>query len=118
MGTPNYRAQASPQEEIALEFVPTDREGLVHEIPWDELEDGVYSTETYTEGSIAEEHLDHFMKELKHAVEQDLPGGVGTFSVQTWQKDLKRADLDLEWEAGGEPQSFIQYTYIHRNVAP
>jgi quinol-cytochrome oxidoreductase complex cytochrome b subunit len=118
MGTPAYKAQASPQEEIALHFVPWDREGLIHEIPWDELAPGTYSTEGYTQGSIPEEHLDEFMVELKEAVEHDLPGGVAELTITVWQKELSRTDLDLTWPANGEEQTFHQHTYIHQNVAP
>jgi hypothetical protein len=117
MGSPAYKAQASPQEEIALEFVPNDREGLIHEVPFDELQDGTYSTDTYTEGS-AGEYLDEFMIELAHAMDDDLPGGVAHLTITTWQRDLQRVDLDQEWVTDGEEQSFSQHTYIHRNTAP
>ena len=53
MGTPAYKAQASPQEEIALEFVPYDRHGEIQDVPWDELVDGTYEATSYTEGSVA-----------------------------------------------------------------
>jgi ubiquinol-cytochrome c reductase cytochrome b subunit len=120
MGTPNYRAQAPPAEEIGLEFVPTDREGLIHEVPWDELAEGSYSTATHTKGSIGEEHLDRFMSELQEAVESEheLSNGVATLIVSPWQRELKRVDLDTTWREGGEEHSFHQHTYIHRNAAP
>lgn len=120
MGTPNYRAQAPPAEEIALEFVPTDREGRIHEVPWDELVEGSYSTATHAEGSIAEEHLDRFMSELQGAVEseRELPSGVATLTITPWQRELKRVDLDTTWQEDGEEQAFHQHTYIHRHTAP
>jgi quinol-cytochrome oxidoreductase complex cytochrome b subunit len=119
MGTPNYKAQAPPAEEIALEFVPVDREGKIHEIPWEELVPGVYDTETFVEGSVDHaEHLSEFMVELAEAVEHDLPGGAATLTIQDWQRDLRRVDLDITWPEEGEEKAFHQHTYIHRDAAP
>jgi quinol-cytochrome oxidoreductase complex cytochrome b subunit len=119
MGTPAYKAQAPPAEEIALEFVPGDREGRIHEIPWEELEPGTYDTETFVAGAMQyPEHLEEFMVELGEAMEKELPGGVATFTIQPWQKELKRVDLDITWPEGGEEKTFHQNTYIHRNSAP
>ena len=119
MGTPAYKAQASPQEEIALEFVPWDREGKIHEIPWDELLDGTYGTETFVAGAIEyPKHLEEFMVELQEAVEDELPGGVGILTIRTWQRELRRTELDLTWPEEGEEQTFHQRTYIHRATAP
>ncbi len=117
MGTPAYKAQASPQEEIALEFVPTDREGAIHELSWDELAEGTYDTETFVSGAMMyPKGLETFMVELREAIEKELPGGVGTLTITVWQKDLKRIDLDLRWTEGGEEHTFQQHTYIHRNM--
>jgi ubiquinol-cytochrome c reductase cytochrome b subunit len=119
MGSPAYKAQASPQEEIALEFVPYDRHGEIQDVPWDELVDGTYEATSYTKGSVAGEHLDGLLLNLQEAManEPDLAGGVATLSIKTWQKDLKRIDLDITWQEGGESRSFNQYTYIHQAEA-
>lgn len=119
MGTPAYKAKASPPEEVALEFVPTDREGRIHEIPWDGLEEGVYDTDTFTEGATNNpEHLEAFMVGLREAMEVELPDGVAVLTVQIWQRELKRVDLDITWPEGGEEHTFKQHTYIHRSSAP
>jgi quinol-cytochrome oxidoreductase complex cytochrome b subunit len=119
MGTPAYKAQASPPEEVALEFVPTDREGMIHEIPWDGLEDGVYATDTFVDGATADhEPLEEFMVELSAAMEEQIPGGVAALTIQTWQNELKRVDLDITWPEDGGERAFQQHTYIHRNSAP
>ena len=117
MGTPAYKAQAPPPQEIALEFVPDDREGAIHEIPWDELLPGEYDTETFVAGAmIYPKHLEEFMVDLRKAVEEELPeGGVGKLTITLWQKELKRIDLDLQWMENGEEHTFQQHTYIHRN---
>ena len=51
------------------------------------------------------------------ANEPDLAGGVATVSIRTWQKGLKRIDLDLTWQEGGESRAFNQHTYIHQAEA-
>jgi hypothetical protein len=118
MGSPAYKAQASPAEEIALEFVPWDREGLIHEIPWAELEEGTYDTETFVGRAMAHpKHLEEFMIELGHEVDK-LPAGVATLTITLWQRELKRVDLDITWQEGGTAKSFQQHTYIHQNTAP
>ena len=119
MGTPEYKAQAPPAEEIALEFVPWDREGRIHEIPWDELEPGTYDTDTFMAGAMAyPKHLEEFMIELGKAVDKHLPGGVATLTIRPWQKGLQRVDLDLAWPEADEERTFDQYTYIHQDAAP
>ncbi|MGD2206642.1 MAG: cytochrome bc complex cytochrome b subunit [Anaerolineae bacterium] len=122
MGSPNYKVQAPPEQEVALEFLPTDREGHIHEIPWEELIPGSWDTETYDEGTMqVSEHLDEFMADLQRVMEKeqgDLPGGVATITIQIWQRNLKRVDLDIVWQGGGKEQTFNQYTYIHKATAP
>jgi hypothetical protein len=63
-------------------------------------------------------HLEEFMVELGKAMEEELPGGVATFTIQPWQKELKRVDLDLAWPVDGDEQTLHQHTYIHQNAAP
>lgn len=122
MGSPAYKAQATPQEEIALEFVPYDREGHIHEVPWEELEEltnASYETETAVTGAATyPEHFGEFMLALSEAIEKDLPGGTGLVTITIWQSELNRVDLDLTWPEDGEQRTFNQYTYIHQNTAP
>ena len=58
------------------------------------------------------------MVELQEAVEDELPGGVGILTIRTWQRELRRTELDLTWPEEGEEQTFHQRTYIHRAAAP
>jgi quinol-cytochrome oxidoreductase complex cytochrome b subunit len=122
MGSPAYKAQAAIEEEIALEFVPFDREGHIHEIPWAELETGSYDTATFEEGAgDLPEHLATFMADLQETMtdEQDhLPGGEATLTITTWQRNLKRVDLDITWQEAGQEETFNQYTYIHEYTTP
>lgn len=116
MGSPNYKAQASPQEELALEFVPYDREGVIHEVPWEELAPGTYDAASHAKGALEQKHLDRFMVELSTELgrEQELVNSAATVTIRTWQRDLKRIDLDIVWQEGSEENSFNQYTYIHK----
>jgi len=135
MGTPAYKAKASAEEEIALEFVPYDRHGEINEVPWDQLIDGDYGTENFTESSVIAvdpahsgseageppEQLIEFMGDLSKAMEKDqddLPGGVAMVSIRIWQRELKRVDIKITWQEEGEEQEFFQHTYIHRAFAP
>jgi ubiquinol-cytochrome c reductase cytochrome b subunit len=121
MGSPAYKVQASPAEEVALEFVPVDRHGAIDEVPWEQLIDGSYDTTTFSQETLQRAaRLERFMLELQKVVGQEktgLPGGVATLTITTWQRDLKRVDLDIVWQEGGQQQSFNQYTYIHVDAA-
>jgi hypothetical protein len=60
------------------------------------------------------------MVELQKVMEKEqehLSDGVATLTITTWQRDLKRVDLDITWQEGGEQQTFNQYTYIHQAAA-
>jgi len=115
MGTPAYKVQAPPAEEIALEFVPFDRHGEIQDVPWAELIDGAYDTETFVAGAMKyPKHLEELMVGLGKAVEQDLPGGTATLTITTWQRDLKRIDLDLVWPGD---ETFNQYIYVHKDAS-
>lgn len=118
MGSPAYGLRVPPAEEIALEFVPWDRHGEVHEIPWEELDDGSYDTETFVAGAMMyPEHLEEFMVSLGKAMKKELPNGVATVDITTWQRDLKRIDLGIVWQESGTEHSFSQYTYIHMDAS-
>ena len=119
MGSPAYKVQVSPEDELALEFVPFDRHGEIHEVPWGELVDGSYDTATFSEADLAQaEHLKELIAQLREAMEkeQELSQGVATLTITPWQRDLKRVDLDIAWEQGGEQRAFNQHTYIHKDT--
>ncbi|MCP4543502.1 MAG: cytochrome bc complex cytochrome b subunit [Chloroflexi bacterium] len=122
MGTPAYRLETPPAEEIALEFVPTDRHGEINELGWDNLVDGVYEIsigETAPTEPVASIDLDQFITKLASAMTHEsdrLPDGTATLTIATWQQDLKRIDLDIAWEEDGMEHTFNQYTYIHKNT--
>jgi hypothetical protein len=121
MGSPNYGVAVSADQEVALEFLPTDREGAIHEIPWQDLADGTYSTTSASEGALPNEHLAEYMADLQARMEkeqEEMPGGVATLTIETWQRALKRVELELTWQAGGQESTFSQYTYIHETTAP
>jgi hypothetical protein len=48
----------------------------------------------------------------------EMPGGVATLTIQSWQRALKRVELELTWQEGGQESDFMQYTYIHEATAP
>jgi quinol-cytochrome oxidoreductase complex cytochrome b subunit len=122
MGTPAYRLDTPPAEEIALEFLPTDRHGAIHELNWSDLADGVYSVSaeaiTMSERDISPKLL-ALVVLLEDAITyeaESLPNGVATLTITTWQRDLKKVNLDIAWEMNGEEHSFSQYTYIHKDT--
>lgn len=115
MGSPAYKVEALPAEEIALEFVPDDREGAIHELAWDELLDGSYQTAEIPESDLAQaEQLKELLLKLQTAVEDKIPGGTATLTITTWQRDLKRIDLAIA-ESEAEA-TFNQHTYIHKDT--
>ncbi|MEE8389551.1 MAG: cytochrome bc complex cytochrome b subunit [Anaerolineae bacterium] len=124
MGTPAYGLSTPAAEEITLEFVPPDQRGAIHKLGWEDLVDGVHDTSALSVGSATENEstpakLTAFMAALTDAVAREaeqLPGGVATLTIRTWQRDLKRVDLDIVWEIDGVEHTFNQYTYIHKDA--
>lgn len=119
MGTPAYGLGTPAAEEIALEFVPFDREGAIHELGWDDLVDGVYDTNTFSGDTVNKVRLTELMMSLTDAMAAkavQLPAGVATLTITTWQRDLKRVDLEIVWEAEGVEHTFQEYTYVHKDT--
>lgn len=123
MGTPAYKISLPPTEEIALEYVPYDRHGAIHELGWNDLADGVHDVSVGTvvasQPDVPKE-LTRFMAKLADAIAHEsgeLPDARATLTIITWQRDLKRVDLDIAWELDGEPHTFNQYMYLHKDTS-
>lgn len=117
MGTPRYGLQTPPTEEIMLEFLPRDREGHIHEVPYEELIDGTYDTSTFTP-SVTPTDLEKLVTALKAKVEseRELTDGRAELAIQTWQRDLKKVTLTISWTEEDQVVSSASDVYIHRQA--
>ena len=117
MGTPSYGLGTPPAEAIIVEFVPGDREGRIHELPYEALIDGTYDTSTFTASSPASS-LEEFLAALKARIESEegLPDGRAELTIHVWQRDLKKVDLTVSWTEEGQTVSRAEDVYIHREA--
>lgn len=117
MGLPLYAVESPPAEEVVQEFMPEEGVGPIREIPWSELEPGIYSTETFV-GSVPMSEFEHVLIELKERIERDpgLQGGVGIITIEAAQPGLKRIRFQIDYsDREGKPAQFIKDFYLHES---
>jgi len=117
MGTPNYGLATPPAEEIILEFAPGDREGHIHELPYEALIDGAYDTSDLSPLP-SSPPLEEFLAALETKIESEegLPDGQAELTIQTWQRDLKKITLSISWAEEGQTVTKTENLFIHRQT--
>ncbi len=117
MGLPLYAVQSPPAEEVVQEFMPEEGVGPLREVPWSEIETGIYDTRTFT-GSVPLSEFEEVMLEFKRRIESDpgLLNGYGIITVEAAQPGLKRIKYEIDYTgADGKPAQFIKPFYLHEN---
>ncbi len=117
MGTPNYGLATPPADEIILEFAPGDREGHIHELPYEALIDGAYDTSDLSTLP-SSPPLEEFLAALAAKIESEegLPDGQAELTIQTWQRDLKKINLSISWTEEGQTVTKAENLFIHRQT--
>lgn len=67
MGSPEYRVQSSPDQEVSQEMLPQEGHSLLKEVPYEDLEPGTYLPGEHVEGN---PHLTHALEEFEHVMNQ------------------------------------------------
>lgn len=117
MGLPLYAVQSPPAEEVVQEFMPEEGVGPIREVPWSELEVGVYDTRTF-EGSVPLSEFEHVLLDFEERIATDpgLPNGSGIITIEAAQPGLKRIKFQIDYTGSdGKPQQFIKPFYLHEN---
>ncbi len=117
MGLPLYAVQSPPAEEVVQEFMPEEGVGPIREIPWSELEIGVYDTRTF-EGSVPYSEFERVILDFKERIARDpgLPNGSGIITVEAAGPGLKRIKFQIDYtDIDGKPAQFIKTFYLHES---
>ncbi len=117
MGLPLYAVQSPPAEEVVQEMMPEEGVGPIREIPWSELEVGVYSTETF-QGSMPYSELEKAIFDFKERIESSpgLPGGAGIVTIEPSAPGLKHIQFQIDYTGpDGKPAQFLKSFYLHEN---
>jgi quinol-cytochrome oxidoreductase complex cytochrome b subunit len=128
MGLPQYGIETPAATRIVQDIAPEEGSGPLHEVPFDQLQQGTYIVnETPTEDLCPE--LDFGCPELEEvfaeytlmvneAIESgDLPNGEGIMVIEDWQADLKKVTMRILWDdpESGEGKEYFKHVYLHRN---
>lgn len=129
MGTPQYAVRAAPATEIVQELIPEEGAGLVRELGYVHLPNGVYdTTQEMLPAATREEYeksnpgfvelLDEFKKLTIENDEMDKdfnePRSILTISQE--QPHLKRIKWDITWkDAKGKDGKFTRSFFIHED---
>jgi quinol-cytochrome oxidoreductase complex cytochrome b subunit len=127
MGTPFYRVESPPAEEVVQLMLPEEGTGPVRSTPWDQLTLGEWDSRTDVPGSDSAASADvnelmaHYqeliVEENAKAMEKQIPGlpdGYGKMIIEDWQDGLKKLTMRVFWTPeGSDEQTFEKPFYIH-----
>jgi quinol-cytochrome oxidoreductase complex cytochrome b subunit len=120
IGTHNYGIDLPPAERIAQNLAPQEGVGPLHEVPFDQLQVGLYDidhTDTAELPDVLRRVFDMFSNQVRAADRQGkLSKPTGVMMVEDWQADLKRVTLRMGWEKpdGSGRMSFERMVHLHR----
>jgi hypothetical protein len=120
MGTHTYGIDLPPAERIAQNLAPQEGAGPLHEVPFGQLQVGLYDID-HTDAAELPDVLgrvfDMFSNQVRAAGRQGkLSKPTGVMMVEDWQADLKRVTLRMGWEKpdGSGRISFERMVHLHR----
>jgi ubiquinol-cytochrome c reductase cytochrome b subunit len=130
MGTPSYAVRAAPATEIVQELIPEEGAGLVRELGYDRLPNGVYDTtakEIVPAATLAvyEKKNPRFVELLNEfkkltadfdKEDRDFNEPHSMLTVSQEQPHLKRIKWDITWkDAKGKDGKFSRSFFIHED---
>ena len=123
MGTPQYAAQAAPSVEIVQEMMPEEGAGIIRELGYSELPNGVYDSRDDLPAMYPEEEyhgLHEILVEFEHSVDfwmdadPDFNEAYAVLTVVQDQAQLKRLDWLVVWlDSTGLENSFRRSFWLH-----
>jgi hypothetical protein len=128
MGLPVYGIESPAATRIVQDMAPEEGVGPLREIPYDQLQIGIYiANETSPENLCPdldfgcpklEEFFEIYTGRLNAAIEsQDLPNGEAIMVIEDWQENLKKVTMRILWDdqESGERREYFRHIYIHKN---
>ncbi|SHO49295.1 cytochrome b [Desulfopila aestuarii] len=120
LGLPRFGVTLNPAAVILLSFMPEESTSRFHAIGFDNLPQGIYSTnQSYAElPSQLQTLLNDFSVALRELPDTAIDGNIqGILMIEDWQADLKRITLRIHRQAGpnlNTPTSLEKQLYLHR----
>jgi len=128
MGLPVYGIETPAATRIVQDMAPEEGMGPLREVPYDQLQTGIYiANETPSENLCPEldfgcpkleEFFETYTERLNAAIEsQDLPNGEAIMLIEDWQENLKKVTMRILWDdpESGERREYFRHIYIHKN---
>jgi quinol-cytochrome oxidoreductase complex cytochrome b subunit len=121
MGTPQYHIQTPAATRIVQDLAPEEGEGPLREIPFDQLQAGVYEV-----GKTPTDHLcpdlDFGCPELEKVFAEfsqrvqaaGLTDVQAVMVIEDWQKDLKKITPRIVWTDNGQSKTYERHIFLHR----
>ncbi len=134
MGLPEYGIQTPAATRIIQDLVPEEGVGPIREVPYDQLQVGVYITSEDVPRDLCPdltfgcpeltEVFEEFSDRVNYAATNEnleayerLPNGEGVMNIADWQQDLKKVTLRITWDdvETGDPKSYERHVFVHQD---
>ncbi|MCI0394329.1 MAG: cytochrome b N-terminal domain-containing protein [Chloroflexi bacterium] len=87
MGSPEYRVESSPEQEVSQELIPQEGPSRILEVPYEDLVEGTYNPGQEVEGNI---HLTLALEEFEAAMNRHSCNVTG----DRWAEDCRTEELE------------------------
>jgi quinol-cytochrome oxidoreductase complex cytochrome b subunit len=128
MGTPQYAIETPAATRIVQDLAPEEGEGILREIPYDQLVPGTYEVNvTPTEGLCPdmdfgcpqlEEVFEVYTERINLAQEEgDLPNVEAFFIIEDWQEGLRKVTTRILWDdpETSDEKIYERHIFLHRD---
>jgi hypothetical protein len=134
MGTPLYGIQTSPAQRIMQDLAPEEGLGPLREVPFDQLEAGVYEVGPTTPRDICPDldfgcpeftgvFADYSARVHRAAIDETLPDELrlvdpnAVMVVEDWQLDLKKITMRIGWTdpLNQSEKTYERHIFLHKH---
>src|SRR3972149_5434099 len=128
MGLPQYGIEPIASTRIIQDIAPEEGSGPLYEVPFDQLQQGVYVVNGTPTDNLCPEMIngcpalatvfaDYSTRVNKSIQAGDLPTAEAVMINEDWQENLKKVTLRLVWDDKdtGETKTYFRHIYIHRD---
>ena len=125
MGLPEYGIETDPATRIVQDLAPEEGVGPLREIPFDQLQAGVYEVNITPTRNLCptldfgcpelEEVFSEYTLRINEAVENgNLPEVQAVLVIDDWQLDLKKVTPRIVWTEDGIRKTYERHIFLHR----
>lgn len=128
MGLPQYGIDPIASTRIIQDIAPEEGSGPLQEIPFDQLQQGVYEVNKTPADNLCPEMIDgcpalekvfaEYSTLVNKSIQSgDLPNAQAVMINEDWQENLKKVTLRIVWDdvGSGETKTYFRHIYLHRD---